>query len=246
MAVLIYYNNELGKESRATESSKLIIDIKEFQLPESEIIIDSELDSNEKETRIGTTVENDIAFSPASGVHPHHAVIVKSSGTWMLIDKSNGNTFVNNERIIVLKALKHGDKIKLGKKEIEFSEIRIQILERGSSLIGNTCAICGGAAELGDEVILCPRCSTLHHRGCWFSIEKCAKCGYPTIHGEQLGGYSPLIYKECSCCGKVFKRRDRVVYCPGCKTPYHSNDQCWFGINKCKKCGFVRFKEEQA
>lgn len=211
--------------------------MEEFKLHEASRITIGTDEISEPEVKIGSGKENNLVLP---SIYSYHAALTRPSGSWVLIDKTGRDTFINNAKVTMLKVLRHGDKIRLGKIEIEYAEIKVENLENGSQEIGKTCPICTEKSKEGDEIILCPRCSALHHRNCWFSIERCA-CGYETILNEQLDSYSRLINKECSC-GKVFKRRDKVVYCPECKTPYHSSEKCWFGMNKCAKCGFVRQK----
>lgn len=240
MAVLIFQENGNQKEFQLAEShNPQAPDIRIESTGKSDGV--SSTGPTETGIRIGSANDNDIIFSPDFSLRPLHAVLVRSSGSWVLIDKSNGDTLVNNEKVTMLKVLEHCDKIKVGKKDMEFHEIKKQTLAKDSILIGNTCPICIKKSREGDEVIPCPRCATLYHRDCWFSIEKCT-CGYLPVPCERLDSYSSLVNRECSC-GRIFKRGDTALYCPQCQTPYHDN--CWFEIKKCKTCGFVREKEER-
>lgn len=220
--------------------------VKEFQLIEpKKISLDPNKKEDESEITIGAEASNTINLDSKNSVLPQHGVIVRSSGAWVLIDKSNGNISINQSKIMLLQVLEHGDKIRFGEQELEYIEINIQKLAPKSMLIGVLCPFCMQKAKQGDEIILCPRCNTLHHRDCWFGTEKCAKgCGYPTLPVEQLDSYSGLINSVCTC-GKIFKRGDFVVHCPECAEPYHRHSDCWQKLAKCEKCDFVRQKSEQ-
>jgi len=218
--------------------------------------------------QIGSDTSSDVVLSVQKGIVPKHTVILRSKVNRLplLIDFSGGQSRVNHQIVPRLRILRQGDELQLGNIQLTFWEVRIQTLLAGEPTIGRMCQVCTDDFRLNDEVIICPRCNTPHHRDCWFSIHLCATygCEYPN-HGTVMDALTPFVVFEreldenselvpakeqngkparsgtlCKAGNprdKVpFQEKHQVAYCPRCKTPYHLT--CFLILRYCSVCDY--------
>jgi pSer/pThr/pTyr-binding forkhead associated (FHA) protein len=70
---------------------------------------------------IGRSHTNDVALPHDKGVSGLHAVLERVGGRWCVQDVGSRNgTFVRGERILGLRALRHGDDVALGRTKLVF------------------------------------------------------------------------------------------------------------------------------
>jgi uncharacterized C2H2 Zn-finger protein len=222
-----------------------------------------------QEVRIGSDLSrNEVVLPAALGVMREHAVITRSALNHLpvLVDLADGGTRVNDRRAVNVQVLRHGDELQLGQARLTLWEVRISRLKSGAHMVGRECPVCSDSFRAGDEVIACPRCPTVYHRDCWFSISICAYsgCEYP-IHETVMDALSTwisfdrqleegsslvesrdkenkLVRKGVSC--RAGQRRDQVPFqmgqkvarCPSCETPFHL--ECWLGMDHCPVCSY--------
>lgn len=84
--------------------------------------------------------------------------------------------------------------------------------------IGEKCSACGKEFTADDDIVVCPKCGSPHHRECWLKENKCANESY---HAS----------------GKKWQRigipssEQETVICPVCRFPNTPEDE------KCRRCG---------
>lgn len=79
-----------------------------------------EYECKDKETAIGRSSGNDIVIKD-EGISRRHCLIEPATSAYVLKDLNSTNgTFLNNKKISSPVALKHGDKIKIGKAVLQF------------------------------------------------------------------------------------------------------------------------------
>lgn len=189
---------------------------------------------------IGSDAQNDLQLSADLDVLPKHAILTWAQApiSFVLLDLSEGKTWVNDLPVLKMKALRHLDRIHIGKAEMTYVEIHSEILHEGSPYIGQYCMLYGNEMlKMGDEVVIC-RCGAVYHRGCWFRMERCSRsgCWYPIRNFlvKRLSGKvilqkvekdSELTKKFCPA-GQdedktQFQPDQEIINCPKCFTPYH-------------------------
>lgn len=57
----------------------------------------------------------------------------------------------------------------------------------GEAHVGQPCVLCQKAITAQDEVVVCPRCRSVQHVGCWKSKGGCGKAGCPQLAQAILG-----------------------------------------------------------
>lgn len=217
------------------------------------------------EIRIGTDEDwGDVVFSADFGVAPRHAVIVRSvlNRLLMIVDLTGNQTWVNRHRVVNVRVLRQGDVVRVGRGEFRVWEVQIRHLEDGNPAVGQKCPVSRRVLEVGDAVIACPGCGTVHERDAWFLIKTCAAdCGYPNREvvintlpaGVQLeralDSDSRLVERieqgrtiqegEHCQAGQArdqvpFQEGQDVVYCPSCQTPFHL--ECFVTLHECPVC----------
>jgi hypothetical protein len=216
--------------------------------------------SNKKDLlSIGTHSTNDIILSATLGVASKHAVVLRSAVNYLpvLVNLAGQNTRVNNRSVVDIRVLRQKDILQLGLARLTMWEIRISVVHTGQRVVGQICQVCLMRIQPGDEVVICPRCSTSSHRLCWFTLPSCAKyaCNYPirdtvkkalsdAVTFEHLDGFSELIrqHKKCQALSRgdqvAFQENEDIAYCPACQAPYHT--ECWLNLEKCTVpgCGY--------
>jgi Zn finger protein HypA/HybF involved in hydrogenase expression len=208
--------------------------------------------------RIGSDrTGNEIVFPADWKVAPRHAVIQRSTlfGQPVLLESDNYPVYVNGEPVLLMRILRQGDKIQIGRAELSVVEMHISIIETGSRLIDAECPFCTGKLKVGDAIITCPRCGLAHHQACWMEQKLCSRygCGYPVqnaimdalrekVNFEALiGAMHPLVKKQKSCLAEQprdrvpFQVQQVVAYCPQCGEAFHL--ECWLVIADCPRCG---------
>jgi len=211
------------------------------------------------EIRIGAAIEDGLRLPSALGVAPYHSAILYSKlfQVPVLVDLAGetAQTRVNGRRVTQIKVLHHQDRVELGSVSLEFWEIIVQKVTPDSPIVGRKCLVCYRSFAPGEQIIICPRCDSLHHRDCWLHLTVCSReaCGYPVletmrgiltpqIHFEELEEESGLVQEKQLCIAGnrrdqlPFKPAEDIAYCPGCETPFHV--KCWFSLRQCPKCGY--------
>ncbi|NMB02301.1 MAG: extracellular solute-binding protein [Firmicutes bacterium] len=71
----------------------------------------------------------------------------------------------------------------------------LEKITKGDEHVGQPCIVCQEAIDPNNEVVLCPRCRSLHHVDCWKAKGGCGKTGCPQIaqavKGEKPAGDGP-------------------------------------------------------
>lgn len=63
----------------------------------------------------------------------------------------------------------------------------LEKITSGSEHLGQTCIVCQQTINQQDEVVVCPRCRTIHHVDCWKGKGGCGKTGCPQIAQAVVG-----------------------------------------------------------
>lgn len=63
----------------------------------------------------------------------------------------------------------------------------LEKITSGSEHLGQTCIVCQETITKEDEVVVCPRCRTVHHVDCWKRKGGCGKTGCPQIAKAVVG-----------------------------------------------------------
>jgi len=190
-----------------------------------------------------------------AGIAARHAVITRSQAQFpVLVDfaEPGRETRVNGVDTCGLRALCHGDRIRIGPAELIYWEIVLQRARRED--VGRKCPFCTRPLEEGVEVVLCPRCKALQHKRCWFNLEQCCTyaCQYPVqqtlrrtlsppLRFEDVETGSTLVRDTARCPARrrrdavPFQADDVVTRCPDCEKPYHA--VCWFARSRCATAG---------
>lgn len=218
---------------------------------------------------------SDVVLPAARGVAPQHAVIARSALNRLLlvIDLTGNQTWVNQHRVTNIRVLRQGDTVQIGHMQVRVWEVQIRHLEAGDPAVGQKCPVSRRILEVGDVVIACPGCGTVHERDAWFLIPHCAAdCGYPNreviidtlpagVQMERsLDSDSPLVERieqdrtiqegEHCQAGQSrdqvpFQEGQNVVYCPSCQTPFHL--ECFVTLDACPVCQYdIRALIDQA
>jgi hypothetical protein len=146
-----------------------------------------------------------LALPPDDFLQPQHALITRQATTKMpvLVDLVGRDVRVNGAPILGIKVLRHNDRIHLGRRQLNFWEIRIIQLDAQSTYVDYTCPLCRSLLKPNDEVIVCPHSASALHRRCWFATRLCpvATCEYPNhtvvmdtlsaIHSSSAGNPLP-------------------------------------------------------
>ncbi|MCD4684860.1 MAG: hypothetical protein K8S97_02855 [Anaerolineae bacterium] len=207
---------------------------------------------------------SDVPLTAALGAAPRHAVIARSAlnRLLLLVDLTGSQTWVNQHRVVNVRVLRQGDVVRVGHGEFRVWEVQIRHLEDGDPAVGQKCPVSRRTLEVGDAVIACPGCGTVHERDAWFLITTCAAdCGYPNrdviidtlpdgVQMERaLDSDSRLVERieqgrmiqegEYCQAGQArdqvpFQEGQNVVYCPSCQTPYHL--ECFVTLDECPVC----------
>ncbi len=224
---------------------------------------EQELSDQKDIIRIGSDPTlNDIVLPLSLGVAHRHAVVLRSAANKLpvLVNLAGESTYVNGRRVVTIQVLRQKDTLQLGQAQLMMWEVRITAARPGNRSVGQNCPVCLMRIQVGDEVIICPRCSTPSHRMCWFSLNRCARdaCVYPirdrviealsqwVTFELALDANSELIrnHKKCQARTRVdqvtFQEGDYVTYCPSpsCRASFHL--QCWLGLEHCTMpgCGY--------
>ena len=205
---------------------------------------------------IGSDKDNVLQLSTIPDVLPLHAIITRARApvSYVLLDRSKGNTKVNDLPVWKLKAIRHLDRIHISDLECTFHEIHSKILgPDDTDYIGKRSILYGTRSDIineKDEIVIC-RCGAVARRAHWFQLPRCSidGCWYPGkritmrtlqkhIYFELLRPDSELIGKRCP--GQQprdkagFKEYDMIIRCPDCATPYHM--ECWLFQEICPTC----------
>lgn len=205
-----------------------------------------------------------------AGVRARHAVLTRAALNRLLLvvapehdaPHSGDDLRVNGHAVTRLRVLRQGDTLRVGRVDLHVWEVVVHRLEDDDPALGRLCPVSRRAFAIGDEVIACPGCGTLHERAAWFLIEHCAAgCGYPNrvvvldtleqrVRLERsLDDDSPLIERVRN--GSViqdgtycqagsardqvpFQKGQNVAYCPSCSTPFHL--ECFLMLDACPVC----------
>lgn len=220
-----------------------------------------------EDVRLGTDEAWSNVILPAEpGVAPRHAILARSAlnRLLMLVDLSGGQTWVNQHPVVKLRVLRQGDQLQLGRCVLHVWEMQIVYLQPGDAAVGQKCPVSRRVLKVGDAVIACPGCGTVHQRDAWFLIERCAAgCGYPNrevimdtlpawmMVERHLDQDSKLIEKiengqvlqagETCRAGQSrdqvpFQRGQNAVYCPSCQSPFHL--ECFLTLPACPVCQY--------
>jgi hypothetical protein len=212
------------------------------------------------ELTVGAAPGNGLRLPPELGVAPRHALVTRSAvyhvPVLVHLAGESAPLRVNGRRVVRLRALRHQDRIELGRARLLFVEVALHHVAAGSPLRGKKCLVCGGVFVEGDEVVPCPRphCRALHHARCWVTIPICSEyaCGYPVeelirrvlarwLAFEKLERESELVKEQklCAHCTRrhrvPFQPEETAVRCPRCAAPYHV--ECWFQQDACPAAG---------
>ncbi len=99
------------------------------------------------------------------------------------------------------------------------------------------CVSCNEVFKEGDDVVVCPKCGSPYHRGCWEKVGHCLneqrheegfKWVYPFDKPEQEE--KEYKYPETKKTAYTFKNGESAVICPHCKALNYGNDAL------CLKC----------
>lgn len=63
----------------------------------------------------------------------------------------------------------------------------LEKITAGSQHLGQTCIICAKTITEQDEVVVCPRCRSVHHADCWKNKGGCGKTGCPQVAKAVIG-----------------------------------------------------------
>ena len=136
-----------------------------------------------EDVRLGTDADWSNVILPAGmGVIPRHAILSRSSMNrlLMLLDLSGDQTWVNQHPVVKIRVLRQGDRVVMGRCALNVWEVQVRTLQPSDPAVGQKCPVSRRVLNVGDEVIACPGCGTVHERDAWFLIERCAAgCGYP-------------------------------------------------------------------
>lgn len=112
------------------------------------------------------------------------------------------------------------------------------------------CQVCGEVRP-EEPLVVCTRCSTLHHLDCWVFTGHCSTygCGSTGAEGEETAlrdrGLSPEALRQqlvaprepgathCGYCNREATGEERLVHCSSCGSPYHLD--CWGPNDGCKR-----------
>jgi hypothetical protein len=223
--------------------------------------------AEKEDVQLGTDETWSNVHLPAElGVWPKHAILTRSAlnRLLMLIDLSGDQTWVNQHPVVKIRVLRQGDHVRLGRCDLHVWEARIVALQPGDPAVGQKCPVSRRVLKVGDTVIACPGCGTVHQRDAWFLIERCAAgCGYPNrevildtlpawVRTERhLDQESKLIERvengqviqagETCRAGQArdqvpFQQGQNAVYCPSCQSPFHL--ECFMTLAACPICQY--------
>jgi hypothetical protein len=117
------------------------------------------------------------------------ALLRAAQGSWVLLDYTGYQTWVNGLRVADCKRVCEGDQIRIAGTVATFFEIIRIVVEAGSELLNPevTCSFDLTGFKVGDEVVYCPACNAPHHAECWtYNEESCAVCAYQVLRGPQV------------------------------------------------------------
>lgn len=204
---------------------------------------------------LGSDRQSAVEFTAGAGVLPRHAVIVRSSRfhipVLVNLASERWRTSVQDVPVVAIKALRHGDMIRLGEVTMTYWELATHLVKPGARVVGQSCHVCHDPIEPGDKVTHCPWCDVPHHADCWLAIKTCSLygCGYPVqenlkgafarvIQFEEVAPESPLTKETCRAGSErdraTFKTPETAAYCPQCQTPFHL--ECWLELRECTTC----------
>jgi hypothetical protein len=137
----------------------------------------------------------------------------------------SGEALVNGREPLLVRALRHGDQVQIGRDQFTYLDFAPAPLPPDSALRSALCSAQSNcwdqpARALGDdEAIACPWCGKVYHSACWMSLEHCVtglKC-YPVrraLLAEFEGRVKVEELKE--------EERSEKIYCAAdCKrSPY--------------------------
>jgi hypothetical protein len=219
------------------------------------------------DVRLGTEAPWSNVLLPSDlDVSPRHAMMMRSAlnRLLMLVDLSGNRSWVNQHPVVKLRVLRQGDHVRLGRCELHVWEVRVQFLQPGDPAVGQKCPVSRRVLKVGDAVVACPGCGTVHQRDSWFLIERCAAgCGYPnrevildtlpawlTIE-RHIDQESKLLERvengqviqagETCRAGQArdqvpFQQGQNAVYCPSCRSPFHL--ECFLTLPACPVCQY--------
>src|SRR6266700_3482620 len=101
--------------------------------------------------------------------HQEHLiqVIRADNGFYVVIPTGELAVQVNEVRIFGLHTLRNTDSIQAGSRELRFYEWVCQEVTPYSRLLNSSCPFCSVPFNIGDKVMLCPKCDTPLHDYCW-------------------------------------------------------------------------------
>jgi transcriptional regulator with GAF, ATPase, and Fis domain len=108
----------------------------------------TELDLTSPSLRIGRAVDNDLRLA-GHLVSRHHCLIEHEQGEWWVTDLGSANGTLLNEVRVSRSRLQPGDRLRVGKAQIEFSDSGVEALlaRRGAAELGTATLTDSGARE---------------------------------------------------------------------------------------------------
>ena len=215
------------------------------------------------ELRLGSDADWSHVVLP--GAAPQHALLTRSTFNQLLMVVAlDGKMRVNAHPVTRLRVLRQGDRLQMAGTTLTVAEVQITRLAVGDAAVGQKCPVSRRVLQVGDEVIACPGCGTVHEKDAWFLIERCAAgCGYPNrqvvldtlpvwlMVERSLDDESRLVERINN--GRViqegvhceagqsrdqvpFQRGQNAVFCPDCQSPFHL--ECFLTLPACPVCGY--------
>jgi hypothetical protein len=107
-------------------------------------------------------------------------LIHRSRREWLIVAEGPARIRVDGQPIPLLKIAKDGMRVLLADLELTFREVSRQLVDADleASLRSRRCPFCADGFMLGDEILQCPSCGTVHHTECWQDYGN--RCSGPT------------------------------------------------------------------
>lgn len=101
--------------------------------------------------------------------------------------------------------------------------------------IGENCPYCGNEFTDGDDIVVCPKCATPHHRACWFAHGECANTHHHTegFVWRAASAPKPQDEEQEQEHDQAAKGKNLDIVCPECGA------LCENGTFRCPDCGAI-------